>query len=237
VPATTSPTPVLVLDFDGTLCLGDDPVLLYAEEVAALLPDDDAERLLAGLAEFLAGRLRLPDVEDGYHAIWALTADAGLAREQLGRAYYASRERMEAGEGSVHAPDGVVELLDDVRAAGVRTVLVTNAPATGAVGWLDSVGLGARLDAVVPDAGKPGRMAEHLTTMLVEAGAAEHPHLLASVGDVWKNDVEPAERLGARGFHIDRFGADPGPATARAATFGELYPAVRAWAADVGSAV
>lgn len=230
MPATATPT--LVLDFDGTLCLGDDPVLLYAEEVARLLGEDDAATLHRSLDEFLAGRLRLPDVEDGYHAIWALTADAGLTREQLGRAYYASRERMEAGEGSVHAPGGVVEMLDDVRAAGVRTVLVTNAPATGAVGWLGQVGLADRLDDVVPDAGKPGRMAEHLTTMLVDAGATEHPHLLASVGDVWKNDVEPAERLGARGFHIDRFCTDPGPATARATTFGELYPALRAWAVD-----
>lgn len=232
-PVTTQqPVPTLVLDFDGTLCLGDDPVLLYADELAKRIDVDAGERLHAELTEFLAGTRRVEGAEDGYHAIWVLTQHLGLPREVLAETYYASRARMEAGEGSVHAPEGITKLLDDVRGAGVRTVLVTNAPATGATSWLATVGIAERLDAVVPDAGKPARMREHLETLLEQAGATGSPHLLMSVGDVWVNDVEPATAIGAHGLYIDRYGSGRGPSTASAPRIGELYPVIRAWAAD-----
>jgi FMN phosphatase YigB (HAD superfamily) len=226
------PTPTLVLDFDGTLCLGDDPILLFADELSTLVEQDAAEQVRRDLVEFLAGRLQVEGSEDGYHALYHLGRPHGLPQEQVAAAYYASRRRMAAGEGEVHPPDGILDLLDDVRAAGVRVVLITTAPVTGATDWLDAVGIGERLDAVVADAGKPHRMGEHLRELLAQAGASDRPELLLSVGDVWANDVEPAMALGARGLHIDRFGVARTPSTAAAPTFGELYPLVRAWAAD-----
>lgn len=234
MPPPPSPTPTLVLDFDGTLCLGDDPILLYADELGKRLDADAGERLHAELTEFLAGTRRVEGSEDGYHAIWMLTQHLGLDPATLAETYYASRDRMEAGEGSVHAPEGIVELLDDVRALGARVVLVTNAPATGATSWLASVGIAERLDAVIPDAGKPDRMEEHLRALLADAGASHAPSYLLSVGDVWGNDIAPAMRLGAHGLYIDRYGSGRGPSTASAPTIGELYPHIRAWAARPG---
>ena len=227
------PTPTLVLDFDGTLCLGDDPIHLFADELSKLVDDHEgAAEVRRRLEAFLERRERVEDAEDGYHALFYLGAPFALPPEEIAAAYLRSRERMEAGEGRVYAPDGIVELLDDVRAVGVRVVLVTNAPSVGAVRWLTGVRIAERLDRVIPDAGKPGRMAEHLSALLAESGAAEEPEYLASVGDVWVNDVEPAMRLGARGFHIDRYGSGRAPSTASAPTFEELYPAIRAWAQD-----
>lgn len=226
------PAPTLVLDFDGTLCLGDDPILLYADELAKRIDVDAGEQLHAELTEFLAGSRTVEGAEDGYHAIWVLTQHLGLDRAVLGETYYASRARMEAGEGRVHAPEGITELLDDVRGAGVRTVLITNAPATGATTWLETVGIAQRLDAVIPDAGKPAGMRAHLERLLEESGAADAPHRLLSVGDVWVNDVEPAMAIGARGLYIDRYGSGRGPSTASAPTIDALYPAIRAWAAN-----
>lgn len=229
----TTPTPTLVLDFDGTLCLGDDPIYLFADELSALVEDAEVSaQIRRRLEAFLAGEERVEDAEDGYHALFYLGAPLALPREQVKAAYQRSRQRMEAGEGSVYAPEGIVGLLDDVRAAGARVVLVTNAPAVGAVSWLETVGVAQRLDAVIPDAGKPERMGEHLSGLLAEAGAHEAPQYLASVGDVWANDVEPAIRLGAQGFHIDRYGSGRTPTTASAPTIEALYPLIRAWAQD-----
>jgi phosphoglycolate phosphatase-like HAD superfamily hydrolase len=230
VPA--APRPTLVLDFDGTLCLGDDPIHLFADELAALVDEDGAARVRTQLAAFLAGEQRIEGAEDGYHALFHLGRPFALPDEAVAAAYYRSRDRMAAGEGTVHAPDGIVELLDDVRDAGVRTVLVTNAPVTGATSWLETVGVAQRLDAVIPDAGKPGRMAEHLRSLLAGAGAEEAPHYLMSVGDVWVNDVEPALAIGALGLYIDRYTSGRGPSSASGATIGELYPTIRAWAAN-----
>ena len=220
---TDQPTPTLVLDFDGTLCLGDDPIYLFADELATLVEDKDgAAEVRRRLEAFLNGEQRVEDAEDGYHALYYLGRPFGVPAEAAAAAYPRSRERREAGEGRVHAPDGIVELLDDVRAAGVRVVLVTNAPAVGALTWLGTVGIAERLDDVIAEAGK----------LLEQTGAADSPELLASVGDVWVNDVEPAVRLGARGFHIDRYGSGRIPTSASAPTIGELYPVIRAWAMD-----
>lgn len=229
----TTPTPTLVLDFDGTLCLGDDPIHLFADELAALVEDEAVTaQIQRRLAAFLAGEERVEDAEDGYHALFYLGAPLALPRDRVAAAYQRSRERMEAGEGTVSAPEGIVELLDDVRAADARVVLVTNAPAVGAVSWLETVGVAERLDGVIPDAGKPRKMEEHLSGLLTAADAGEAPQYLASVGDVWANDVEPAMRLGAHGFYIDRYGSGRAPSSASAATIEELYPHIRAWAQD-----
>ncbi len=227
-----TPTPTLVLDFDGTLCLCDDPIHLFADELARLVDDDGAAQVRRDLTSFLAGQSRIEGAEDGYHALYFLGRPFALPDADVAAAYYASRARMAAGEGSVHAPEGITDLLDDVRAAGVRVVLVTNAPTTGATSWLETVGVAQRLDAVIADAGKPERMEGHLRRLLEEAGASDHPHRLLSVGDVWKNDVAPAMAIGARGLYIDRYRSGNGPSTASAPTITDLYPLIRAWAAD-----
>src|SRR5688500_20288004 len=64
--------PVLVFDFDGTVCLGDGPVRAYAEEAVRGLADDVATAVLNGLAAHLDGA---PDGHpDGYSAVAALAA-------------------------------------------------------------------------------------------------------------------------------------------------------------------
>lgn len=232
------PTPTLVLDFDGTLCLGDDPIYLFSDELSTLVDDQDgAAEVRRRLEAFLNGDERVEDAEDGYHALFYLGAPFDLPRAEVAAAYRRSRERLEAGEGDMFAPNGILELLDDVRAAGARAVLVTNAPSVGALTWLGTVGIAERLDGVIDEAGKPHRMAEHLSALLAEAGAADSPEYLASVGDVWANDVEPAIALGARGFHIDRYGSGRTPSSASAPRIEDLYPAIRAWALDPSAAL
>lgn len=219
--------PILVLDFDGTVCLGDDPVRFYAQEVAARLPEEMRAPMLAQLEAFFAGSLVVEGAEDGYQTVKALAGDA-ISDEERSAAYRTSRARLDAGEGTTWAPQGLTGLLDELRADGVQVVLVTNAPLMGVGSWLTGRDLLERLDAVIPEAGKPDGMPAILTGILAEHDV--EPAMLASVGDVWRNDVEPAIELGAAGLFIDRFGSGRGPSTHTAASIEELYPAIREWA-------
>ncbi|SED76543.1 HAD family hydrolase [Ruania alba] len=228
-PEPAQPSAVLVLDFDGTLCIGDDPVLFYAEEAERRHP---GAALVQPTRTFLAGSGAVPDAPDGYHAVAAMARAAGLSNATLSEAYLASRARLDAGEGETRPPDGVRHLLTDVRSAGVRVVLVTNAPLVGAQSWLDTHELTALIDEVVPNAGKPAAMPQILDDLAARWGLAA-PQRLASVGDVWVNDIGPAMERGSAGFFIDRFGLGHGPSTSAAATFEGVVAAIRDWVRTV----
>ena len=203
-------------------------MLRYAEEVAQRLPAARGHDLRSGVQGFLAGTVSLPDSEDGYFAVVEL-AGGELDSESMSAAYLASRAALEAHD--TYPPEGLGAFLDEVRGQGTVVVLVTNAPLAGVDVWLSRHDLAERLDAVIPDAGKPGRMPAVLRGILQHYDA--RPEQLASVGDVWRNDIEPALSMGAGGMYIDRFGSGRGPATATAASFPGLYPQIRTWVRSV----
>ena len=231
VPATrvddgSSDLPVLVLDFDGTVCLGDGPIWAYAN---ALLPQLDAEhgrRVTAGLARFLAGDTEPTDFSDGYSAVVRL-AGPGVPGTVLSAAYLASRRALAAGAVDVHSPAGLAGLLADL-AGTVRRVLLTNAPDIGMALLLDRLGLTDVIDEVITSAGKP----DGFVTLLPRLLDGSDPARLLSVGDVWINDIARPLAAGCATGYVDRTGADPRPAHARSVTVPGLFPAVRAWAAD-----
>ncbi|WP_277049725.1 HAD family hydrolase [Ruania albidiflava] len=228
--SSSDPSAALVLDFDGTVCIGDDPVHFYAEEVAARHPA--AADVPDQVRQFLAGRLPVERAADGYQAVHRLSQAAGVSREQFVAAYLASRERLEAGEGDTRAPHGLTALLEELRAARVRIVLVTNSPRIGIERWLTSQDLDHRFDEVVTEAGKPQGMPAILARIADEARLAR-PVTLGSIGDVWANDVSPAMDRGGTGFFIDRFDRRDGPSSHTGATFEDLLPALRGWAGSL----
>lgn len=229
---TTRPgaTGTLVLDFDGTVCLGDDPVRLYCEEVIRVLDQATGARITASLDGFLDGHpvAGLEESQDGYQAVQRLAAGVGVLPAQLDVAYRDSRRRFDAGEGQAWVPDGLLEELAAVRARGVDLILVTNAPMLGVRAFAERTGLAEHLTGVVPDAGKPTGMAPILQRLLEQVD--HRSERLMSVGDVWANDIEPALGLGCAAAYIDRFRTAPDEATATAPTIQGLYPVLRAWA-------
>ena len=227
---SSDPSAALVLDFDGTVCIGDDPVHFYAEEVAARHPA--AADVPDQVRQFLAGGLPVERAADGYQAVHRLAQAAGVSREQFVTAYLASRERLEAGEGDTRAPHGLSALLAELREARVRIVLVTNSPRTGIERWLAGQDLDHRFDELVTEAGKPKGMPT-LLARIAEDARLEHPHTLGSIGDVWANDVGPAMDRGGTGFFIDRFGTGQRPSSYAGATFEDLLPALREWAGSL----
>jgi len=215
---------VLVLDFDGTVCLGDGPVWAYADAILPHLDERLARHVTDGLLAYLEDHPGAGTYADGYGAIAAL-AGPHVPAQLLEAAYAASRTALAEGGLDIHAPEGLVELLGRLR-PGVRAVVVTNAPSTGLAEALDALGLAGSVDEVIPSAGKPAGSAAVLGTLL--AGA--DPVTLMSVGDIWVNDIQPALQLGCATAFIDRGGHDLRPAHARGRTIQDLYPALEAWA-------
>ncbi|WP_375388987.1 HAD family hydrolase [uncultured Amnibacterium sp.] len=212
----SSASRLVVLDFDGTVAVGDEPVLDYFRGVAGGAADD-------AFAHWVG-------TGDGYRDGYSLVAEwaraHGVAEEVRSAAYARSRAGLHDGDLQVVAPDGLADVLAR-RPADVRCVLVTNAPVDGIEPVLARLGLDGRLDALIGDAGKPGGMGAVLARLLAEAGLA--PDRLLSVGDVWANDLEPAAAIGAATAFVDRFGLGDGDPTFRAATLTALLPDIERW--------
>lgn len=214
---------ILVLDFDGTICLGDGLVWAYAEGVLEHLAGDLAHRISSALSAYLDGDPTSGDYADGYGALAEL-ARPHVDGSVLDDAYARSRLALEDLDVEIQAPDGLAELLDEL--SDVHRVVVTNAPDTGLDTALRRLGLRERIDEVIPSAGKPRRGREVLTQLLDGTPA---PRLM-SVGDIWDNDIAPALELGCATAFIDRLARDARPAHVRARTIAALYPAIRDWA-------
>ena len=207
---------LVVLDFDGTVAVGDEPVLAYFRGVAGSAADEELARWIR------TG----DDHRDGYALVADWAARHEVAEETRSAAYAASRAVLHAGEVEVTAPAGLAALLRD-RPGDVRCVLVTNAPVAGIDPVLERLEVAGLLDEVVGDARKPSGMPAVLERLLAEASLS--PDRLLSVGDVWRNDLEPAAVIGAATAFVDRFGRGEGAPTFRGRTLEELLPSIERW--------
>lgn len=220
--------PVLVLDLDGTLALGDAPVLGYARAIETLAPYADG--LTATVEAFLAepgADARLRDAQDGYQAVQMLSEELGVDGALRNHAYALSRASLDVDLGDVRAPSGLAAELSELDA---HRVLVTNSPRDGLDTLLGHLGVADLVDEIRTDAGKPTRMRPLLVDLLDDHGIAADPARLLSVGDIWANELAPALELGCATAYVDTFDRQQGPAHVRARTLPELYPAIREWA-------
>ena len=225
--------PVIVLDFDGTVCVGDGPVWAYAEAVIAEILDrgenndsqlDDTIR--ARLGAFLDGEPGSVEYADGYSAVASISQNYA-DDELLEKAYKRSRRALADGALDIHPPEGLAAFLTGL-APQVHRVLVTNAPAQGIPESLDALGLAGCIDTIYPNAAKPSGWHDLLPQLL----SSRSPEHLLSVGDIWTNDLSIPLAAGCAGALIDRFEHNAGPAHLRGQTFPELYKGITQWARD-----
>lgn len=210
----------IIFDFDGTIALGDGPVLAYAQQVAAATADPGAFMNAIQLA------LTNPDSEslDGYDAVRRAAEEAAVDAAHLSRSYLASRGQLGTPEVAISAPDGLADFL--AAAENVERILVTNAPDIRLTEALASLGLTGLFDRVVAGAGKP----DGLERLLDEI--PEETRVL-SIGDIWFNDLAPAHRRGHATALVGEF-VDPDAApTFRATTLTALLPQLQEWLASV----
>ena len=216
------PRPVLIFDFDGTVALGDGPLLAYARAVAAHAASADA------LVAAVATRLAAPsgDAIDGYDVVRQLALAEGIGADALAAASARSRLQLSTSQAPVTVADGLASFL---RTTDAERLLVTNAPVTRLDEALASLGLGGLFDRIVTDAAKPAGLAALLDTL------GDGIPVLA-VGDVWRNDLAPAH---ARGHATALVGGYPDPTaepTFHADTLDALLPALAAWVEAVAAA-
>ncbi len=244
-PVTDPRAQLMLFDFDGTLCLGDDPVLAYAvavedrlrargestalrDNVRHALNSDDLNSDDLGIVPGGAAETATP--QDGYQLVQALGQAAGLDEAECSAAFRAARAQLIAGglhRTDVHTPAGVQSLLAELRQSAA-VVLVTNAPAEGFSLWLEALGLSAAFDAVINDAAKPAGMPAAVTRARSLTGISDSSPVL-SIGDIWANDLAPVAELGGTTVLIDRHAAGAGSPDHRVRSFAEAAPLLRQW--------
>jgi phosphoglycolate phosphatase-like HAD superfamily hydrolase len=235
----------LIFDFDGTLYVGDLPILAYARHCAEQLTDQSATDLIDGIRFFLEGksagnrRIDLSDAEDGYQAVEVLASALGLTDPQVRQAYRLARADLAASAFALEAPEGLVALLDQLRGAdqrhGVHIAVVTNAAALGVGEVLAAIELAGLIDEVIIDAGKPAGMPDIIAATLRRIDAVDTPDRLMVVGDRWADDLADAHRARAVTAMVDRFSRGDGEPALRAADLVGLIPGIRQWAQERGA--
>ncbi len=209
---------LLILDFDGTLCLGDGPVLSFAREVAEVAATQPRE-LLDPLASFLRGDAgtEFDGCADGYSAVGAWARSRGLDTAVISAAFHRGRAEVDAGRIPISTPDGVVNRLAAM--SDWRRVLVTNSPLASTLTLADRLGLTPVLDDIFGDAGKPAG----LHTLLGADGEldARRWSRIVSIGDIWVNDLAPVHAAGGDTGLIERHAQPHATPTWRA---GDVQP-------------
>lgn len=213
-------TSTIVFDFDGTVIVGNGPVLAYAREMARFAPDGFLARAEAEIAAFEAGNAGR--YRDGYDVVGILGDEAGVPAEQRQLAYLASRELL----GSAHPADpapGLADILSRLPDE-TRVILATNAPEAGVADALTGWGIREHFDELLFNTGKPAGLGA-----IIERALKDGPVL--SVGDIVINDLAPATELGADTALVGATAlTSPASVTMRATTLAELADQIVAWA-------
>jgi FMN phosphatase YigB (HAD superfamily) len=235
---------LLVVDFDGTVYRGDEPVRYYARHIAQTLPPEAAEPYLATVERYITGGVAaacdstdtveaaaLRESVDPWGAAVHVAARCfGVPPDATELAFAKCRAWMTTPECEIEVVWPLLETLAELRSAA-RILLVTNSQEAGLRALLERIGVDGYFDEVVAGAGKPDGLRRLLIREL-DTDLRERPWRLFSLGDHYRNDIEPAAEIGAAAGYIDRFDRRDGPATARGRQAEDLLPALHAWVAD-----
>ena len=235
---------LLFVDFDGTVYRGDAPVRHYSGLIADTLPSAQAEAYLKAVERYIeSGPAASADSEDTVEAaalreavdpwgaaVGLATRCHGVPTDVVESSFVRSRLWMAKPECEVELVQLLLQTLADLRTCA-RTYLITNSGYAGLYALLARLGIVTCFDVIVAGAGKPDGLRRLLQRNL-GTDLRERPWRVFSIGDHYRNDIEPAAEIGAGCGYIDRYGRADGPATATAAAAEDLLPALRAWAAD-----
>ncbi|TAM80211.1 MAG: HAD family hydrolase [Chloroflexota bacterium] len=230
-PSGRHPRGLLVLDFDGTLWRGNEPLQAYAAAVAQALPSPDQPIYLSRVNAFLAGErwstpagADLP--EDGWAAVARFAADYGATAADCQGPFAETRARIAAGAFHLEVPAGLPEFLVWAK-AWCTVVLASNSPAGSVLPVLDRLGLTARFDDVACEAHKPTGLTTLGPAWTKRFGV--EPARVMSIGDHYPNDIAPAHAAGWSTTYVTPWRAVAGPCSVVGTTVEEVLPSLRAW--------
>ncbi len=208
----------VVFDFDGTIALGHGPLDAYAQCVGELAGAPVAAACTEAVREFNTGT---SPYLDAYAAVRVAAESHGVDDAILSTAYLRSREWLATDKAPIHAPEGLAAFMTELSTVA-SCVIATNAPAIGLDRALQHLGIAGIASEVHSGVGKPAGLGG-IIARLLELG----PTL--AIGDIWENDLAPAQLLGADTAFVGvgRVGGEP---TMRGATLTDLYDDVLGWA-------
>ena len=238
---------LLVVDFDGTVYRGDAPVRDYARRVAAALrPGRGPRRYLDAIERYLRSAwpprpaastdtveaAALREAVDSWGAVLSL-ARPPLRRcgaEVLGPAFAGPASEMLDPACALELVTPLMDTLADLR-GDARVVLVTNSP-PAACAAARPAGRAGGLRRHRGRRGQAGRAAPVPAAPRSARTSRARPWRLFSIGDHYRNDIEPAVEIGAAAGTSTASAAPtarPPPAPPGAE---DLLPVLRAWARD-----
>jgi FMN phosphatase YigB (HAD superfamily) len=226
--STTARSRAIVFDFDGTVAVGDGPVLRYAHHTANALPAAARADFLADIASQLRFVSTDGGAPDGYALVRDTALSLGLPPDELRAAFILSRSELATELAPIAPPEGFAAFLEGIEGRAL-CVLATNSPDVGMIAALDALGVRHLFDHVFTSAGKPAGMDRVLDEVDPGQECGSPAERLLSIGDLWHNDLAPAA---ARGFSTALIGRHvPGGAKPSlvAERLSDLYAPILAW--------
>jgi phosphoglycolate phosphatase-like HAD superfamily hydrolase len=215
----------VVFDFDGTIALGRGPLDAYARCVGELAGSAVAEACVEAVRQFNTGTSAHLDA---YAAVRSAAMEHGVGDALLSRAYLRSRELLATDEAPIRPPAGLEPFMTELSGIA-RCVVATNAPLIGLDRALEVLGIAGLVTEVHAAVGKPAGLDAIIAALLTSG-----PTL--AIGDIWDNDLAPAQRLGADTAFVG-VGRVLGQPTMRGANLTDLYDDILGWATrKVGAA-
>lgn len=219
-------TRLLLFDFDGTLYRGDDPFRFYAQAMAKHMTPEDGARYLAQVSAHLGGDSSVV-AGDNWEAVVKLAEPIIPDHDVWQAAFLETREFMMSSECQLEVSPLLLDFLRQVRHR-VAVVVASNSPEQAALPLMEKLGLTPYFDRIFSQANKPLGLVTIVNQVM--DGKPFAPEQVYSVGDNYKNDIEPAVERGWLTAHISPHGYFPGPSTVRGRSIEEVLPDVAAWA-------
>jgi FMN phosphatase YigB (HAD superfamily) len=151
----------------------------------------------------------LVHVDDPWSVYGVTAAFHGITRDRLQDAFLATRRHMESDQFSMQGMPGLREVIDDLHRAGRSFVLATNSPEPDSRVILEKLGLTGAFDDHVFNAKKQDNAVAHFTRWQLKYRIPFER--MVSIGDHYRNEIQPAVDLGMKTIYIDRYLGQPKP--------------------------
>lgn len=217
---------LLLFDFDGTLYRGDDPFRFYAGAIASRMRKADRDRYLEAVTAHLMGT-RTIEAGDHWEAVVSLAKPLMPDSRVFQEAFMETRVHMMTDACPLEVPPGVLDFLTRVKGQVVLAV-ASNSPDQAARPLLDKLGLTPYFDYIRSEAKKPIGL-PGLVHEIMGADDASHPDRVFSVGDNYRNDIEPARAQGWLTAYISPHGYQPGSSTVVGRCIEDVLPDLQRW--------
>jgi len=149
------------------------------------------------------GSSQVVHVDDPWGVYGAIGIHHGLAPQSIHEAFLRTREHMLTEGFPMQSLPGLVEALEELKAAGRTLILMTNSPQEDGLALLNKLGYSHVFSEMVFSAAKPEGVVERFERWS-EQYQVPLPDMV-SIGDHYRNEIHPLLTLGIKTIYIDSY--------------------------------